>query len=199
MNFLAHAYLSFEIPEIVVGNLITDFMPGYEKDNFPKEIQNGIALHHEIDYFTDQHPTTHQANEYLRPASGRYCGVFMDIIYDHFLASDKTIFPGHTLATYSQKIYKILDTYYNLLPKKFQHVFYHMKKEDWLYHYHTTKGTNNAFGGIYHRARYLEKNNEVYKAFILHYDAFQEAYNHFMPEMIHQAKTFLAERGLYNY
>ena len=56
MNFLAHAYLSFGQEEILVGNLVADFIKGKELRQFSEDIQIGILLHREIDSFTDTHP-----------------------------------------------------------------------------------------------------------------------------------------------
>ncbi|HLR38347.1 MAG TPA: ACP phosphodiesterase [Chitinophagaceae bacterium] len=195
MNFLAHAYLSFEIPEIVTGNLITDFMRGHKKEEFLPGIQHGIELHHKIDTFTDSHPATLKAKEFLRPVTGRYCDVFMDVVYDHFLATDSQIFPNSKLAQFSQNTYSLLDQYTVFFPEGFQRIFYYMKKEDWLYYYHTKKGIENSFDAIFRRAKYLEKTNAVYKAFHTYYVEFQNAYDNFMPDMIVQAKEFLSTKG----
>ena len=58
MNFLAHAYLSFDHNDILVGNMISDFVKGNKKDLFSVNIQKGIVLHRAIDAFTDQHKAT---------------------------------------------------------------------------------------------------------------------------------------------
>ena len=83
MNYLAHAYLSFNEPEILVGNMISDFIKGKQKFTYSPGIQNGIQLHRMIDHFTDTHPATHEAKQYFKPAVGLYAGAFMDIVYDH--------------------------------------------------------------------------------------------------------------------
>ena len=94
MNYLAHAVLSFGEPEILAGNMISDFVKGKQKFTYPKGIQNGITLHRLIDSFTDAHAATHEAKQYLKPAVGLYAGAFVDVAYDHFLALDET---QHTL------------------------------------------------------------------------------------------------------
>ena len=68
MNYLAHAYLSFNQQEILVGNMISDFVKGKTKFNYPEGIQKGIALHRAIDEFTDTHPATKEAAAFFRPA-----------------------------------------------------------------------------------------------------------------------------------
>jgi len=88
LNYLAHAYLSFDQPEIIVGNLISDFVKGKKKFDYPPGIQKGIALHRAIDTFTDSHPATKEAKEVFRPHYRLYAGAFIDVAYDHFLAND---------------------------------------------------------------------------------------------------------------
>ena len=45
MNYLAHAYLSFDDAEILTGNIISDFVKGKKKFDYPSRIQAGIKLH----------------------------------------------------------------------------------------------------------------------------------------------------------
>ena len=88
MNYLAHAYLSFNEPGILTGNMISDFVKGRKKFDYPPQIKKGIELHHAIDEFTDNHPATKQAKEFFRSDYRLYSGAFVDIVYDHFLAND---------------------------------------------------------------------------------------------------------------
>ena len=87
MNYLAHAYLSFGDPDILAGNMISDFVKGKKKFEYPDRVQMGITLHRKIDEYTDAHPATHQAIKFLKDAAGPYAGAFVDIVYDHFLAN----------------------------------------------------------------------------------------------------------------
>ena len=74
MNLLAHAYLSFNNPEILVGNMISDYVKGKKKFDYPIGIQNGIQLHRLIDQFTDAHPMTKRAKIIFSPHYGLYSG-----------------------------------------------------------------------------------------------------------------------------
>src|SRR4029077_7560850 len=76
MNYLAHAYLSFNQSEILVGNMISDFVKGKRKFDYPSGIQKGIDLHRAIDQFTDQHSATKEAKEFFRPDYRLYAGAF---------------------------------------------------------------------------------------------------------------------------
>src|SRR5947209_17908548 len=97
MNFLAHAYLSFKEPPILIGNMISDFVKGSQQFLFAEKIQKGIQLHRAIDTYTDDHPATKKAKEIFRPAYRLYSAPIMDVIYDHFLANDDTIFSSTSL------------------------------------------------------------------------------------------------------
>ena len=44
MNYLAHACLSFEDPDILTGNMISDFVKGRKKSDYPERIRMGITL-----------------------------------------------------------------------------------------------------------------------------------------------------------
>ena len=49
MNFLAHIYLSFDDPEITLGNFFADHIRGNKYKHLPNKVQKGILLHRAID------------------------------------------------------------------------------------------------------------------------------------------------------
>ena len=67
MNFLAHAHLSFNHPQILVGNLISDFVKGKKQYEYTAAIHKGIQLHRAIDNFTDTHEATQKIKFFFRP------------------------------------------------------------------------------------------------------------------------------------
>src|ERR1043165_6789392 len=123
MNYLAHAYLSFYQHEILVGNMISDFVKGKTKFDYPPGILRGIDLHRAIDRFTDIHPATKEAREIFRPAYRLYAGAFVDVVYDHFLANDPAEFNEHSLLQFSEETYKILEEHSQWLPQRFVSIF----------------------------------------------------------------------------
>ena len=65
MNYLAHAYLSFNNTDLLVGNMISDYVKGKKQFEYPAAIQAGIKLHRAIDEFTDTHQTTFEIKKYF--------------------------------------------------------------------------------------------------------------------------------------
>lgn len=197
MNFLAHAYLSFEVPDILVGNLVADFVRGSQQHAFVRGIQTGLALHHAIDEFTDTHDATREANACMSAACGRYAGVFTDVIYDHFLALDPRYFVPETLSLFSRQVYQTLDGYLLVLPDRFRQVFFYMETQDWLSGYQFKEKIGHAFRGIYRRAKFLPESEAAMAAFEKNYDRLKDCARVFLPEVISFAAHFLdAERNL---
>src|ERR1700749_3394179 len=117
MNYLAHAYLSFNEPDILTGNMISDFVKGKKKFEFPITVQKGIELHRFIDDFTDHHPTK-QAKEFFKKNYRLYSGAFVDVVYDHFLANDKNEFADETvLKNFTTKTYSSLQNNSTIFPE----------------------------------------------------------------------------------
>src|SRR5256885_6637721 len=194
MNYLAHAYLSFNQPEILVGNMISDFVKGKKQFDFPEQIHKGIMLHRSIDTFTDEHEITKQAKKFFKPAVGLYAGAFVDVVYDHFLACDTTEFKDEGLLHFSLSVYKTLSSYAHILPEKFALMFPYMKRDNWLYNYRTLNGAETSFAGLAHRAKYLETADAAFDCLKNNYDELRQYYYVFFPAV----KNF-AYKQLYNY
>lgn len=196
MNFLAHAYLSFNHTEVLVGNMISDFVKGKKKFDYAAGIQQGIVLHRQIDTFTDVHEATKEAAKFLKPAVGLYAGAFVDVAYDHFLANDPNEFTDASLYDHTISTYNILTQYEPILPAPFQSMLPFMKSQNWLYNYKSLTGTKRSFDGVVRRASYLYSSTEVFDLFQQHYTALQACYNAFFPGV--KAFSFLKLQQLTN-
>ncbi|MBC7873502.1 MAG: DUF479 domain-containing protein [Ferruginibacter sp.] len=179
MNYLAHAYLSFGHPETLAGNMISDFVKGKKKFDYPQGIQGGIHLHRLIDTFTDVHEATKEAKEIFRPHYRLYSGAFVDVIYDHFLATDTAEFTEDTLLDFSQQVYTALDKQVQWFPGYFAMLFPYMKEHNWLFNYRTRWGTGKSLGGVVRRAAYLTESDTAFLLFEQHYQLLQDCYRHF--------------------
>lgn len=183
MNYLAHAYLSFGDQDVLAGNMISDFVKGKKKFDFPDRIQMGISLHRKIDEYTDTHPATRQAKEFLKDAAGLYAGAFIDIVYDHFLANDLYEFEEGALAIFTQQTYRQLEMNESGMPEKFRQFFYYMRVQDWLYNYRFTTGISRSFYGLCRRAKYISNPEPVFDSFMTHYEELKMAYDFFFPHV----------------
>lgn len=189
MNYLAHAYLSFDNTDILAGNMISDFVKGKMKFDYPPSIQNGIQLHRAIDIFTDEHRATAAAKNFFRPVYRLYAGAFADVVYDHFLALDKKQFEQYEgIKNFAQQTYLSLGKNFDVFPQRFQKMFPYMKTQNWLYNYQFKEGIQHSFGGLMRRARYIDETESAFEIFNKNYDALQQCYHEFFPGVLHFAR-----------
>jgi acyl carrier protein phosphodiesterase len=183
MNYLAHAYLSFNDPNILIGNMISDFVKGKKKFNYSLPIQQGIQLHRSIDAFTDNHPATAEAKKFFKPIVGLYAGAFVDIVYDHFLAVDANEKSEEEWQQFVTNTYQILFLHIDLLPEKFALILPYMRHQNWLFNYRFNTAIKNSFEGLVRRAKYLNTNSEIFDAFENNYEKLKLCYEYFFPSV----------------
>ena len=183
MNYLAHAYLSFNQPPILAGNLFSDFVKGKQVNLYPEDVQKGILLHRAIDSFTDEHAATREAKNVFKPHYRLYSSAFIDVSYDHFLANDSEQFTEDSLSEFSQQVYSSLDKYLDVSPEPFRKLFPYMKQQNWLYNYRTRLGIERSFAGVVHRAAYLTESQTAFKLFEENYHKLQQYYADFFPSL----------------
>jgi len=183
MNFLAHAYLSFNDPDILVGNMIADLVKGKQIAQFSLPVQNGIRIHRQIDSFTDQHPLIHKASEFFRPSAGKYAGAFLDVAYDHFLALDPVNTPEGGWEYFAEQAYRQIEQYADILPSRFCTMFMYMRNENWFYNYRYNWMIERSFERLKSRATYLDDDAPVFEGFINHYSEIEDSYKLFFPQL----------------
>ena len=193
MNFLAHAYLSFGHPQVLTGNMISDFVKGKAKFAYLPDIQKGMTLHRAIDAFTDRHPATKQAMEIFRPHYRLYSGAIVDVLYDHFLATDAAIFTPDSLRHFTTGVYATLEAHAFHLPPPFTHTLVYMKKENWLYNYSTTAGIEKSLTGLARRAAYMAESGTAMQLFQTHYTLLKSYYQPFIADVKMFAKQHFEE------
>ena len=191
MNLLAHAYLSFNQPAILAGNMISDYVKGKKKFDYPEEIQKGMVLHRAIDEFTDSHEVTYLAKQFFKADYRLYAGAFVDVLYDHFLANDTDQFINdEELNNFCQATYGNLQLNAPLFPQQFQQMLPYMQSQNWLYNYKYKSGIEKGFGGLVRRAAYLTESAIAFDIFNEHYNDLQICYNDFFPSL----KLFAAQQ-----
>ena len=192
MNYLAHAFLSFDQEDILVGNMLGDFVKGKHYLNWPKPIQQGILLHRFIDHTTDAHPLVHEAMDLFRPSFKLSNGIFVDIFFDHFLANDPQYFTHEKLATFTQATYHSLMKHEGLFDEKMHTFFSYMKEYDWLYHYSKMEGIEKSIRGICKRYPKLGDAEMALQLFEKNYLKLQQLFTDFFVDLVIASKNKIA-------
>lgn len=183
MNFLAHIYLSGKNDHLKIGNFMADGIHGKNFDEFPLDVQKGIRLHREIDYFTDFHPIFRQSKHRLHQRYGHYSGVIIDIFYDHFLAKNFSRYSDQSLEDFSANFYKLLDENFEILTPRFKMILPTLKEENWLVLYATIEGISNILYNMDRRTRLKSKMQFSVEELTSFYSEFETEFTLFFVEM----------------
>ncbi|MGZ6222735.1 MAG: ACP phosphodiesterase [Syntrophales bacterium] len=184
MNFLTHMFLSSDNPELLVGNLMGDFVKGRLDGRFPPGIERGILLHREIDSFAGQNWHFLRSKRRLDQSFGLYRGVLVDLFYDHFLAAHWEDYADVPLSVFISDAWRVLCEHEEFLPDKLQRIMPFMFRE-WLPSYSTIGG----IAAVLHRmSRFrLKRANplgEGAEALSRHYGELYGDFRKFLPKLI---------------
>lgn len=185
MNFLAHAYVSGDDPEILVGNFAGDFIKGRQAlSGYPPGIAAGVMLHRAVDEYTDQHPVVRASKHRLRAGYRHYAGVIVDVFYDHFLAARWTEFHPEPLKDFAASVYHTMNQYRSILPARFNHVLRYMTQGNWLLGYQSVQGIRGALTGMASRTTHASGMENAADDLEEHYKAFDDEFTRFFPDLI---------------
>lgn len=116
MNYLAHALLSGNNPDLLVGNFIADHIRGNNLSFYPKQVIEGIFLHRKIDTYTDAHPLFKESKRLFYKDFEKHSGILIDIYFDHFLAKNFERYSEISLDTFSEHVYTVYSAHRSILP-----------------------------------------------------------------------------------
>lgn len=151
LNYLAHLFLSGNIPLLRIGNLAGDFVKGIDTATLHPAMQKGIALHRAIDAYTDSHEIVWRSKSRIGSPHTRLAGVLVDVFYDHFLAVHWNTYCDRLLEEYVAEVYADLQVYRVLLPPLLQDTVPRIIEENWLVSYRNVEGLARALDRIEQR------------------------------------------------
>lgn len=195
MNFLAHFYLSDEDDELVLGNLLGEFVKGnvarFELPGATERLRTGIRLHRAIDSFTDQHPVVRQSMTHLRPRYGRLAGVIVDLFYDHVLGRIWLEYSATPLAHFTANVYEVLLRNRYRLPAKVVPMVESMAGRDWLTRYAQPEGIAWALRGVARRSTVAAGIGTAVDELTWQYATFEADFRLFFPDLQAHCRDFL--------
>jgi len=153
MNYLAHMFLSDDTPLSMLGNFMGDFVKGNVEGKFEQEIVDGILHHRRVDHFTDSHAIVSSSKKLISQARCRFSGVIIDVLYDHFLSRNWSLYSKTRLDDFIERVYKKLHNHWRGIPPAAELCIEKMLKEDWLSSYGSPEGIDKTFKRISERLR----------------------------------------------
>lgn len=193
MNHLAHCFLSFGRPDVLVGNFIGDFVKGRSWQEYPPGVQRGILLHRTIDAFTDTHPLTRQSAARIRPYAGRYAGPLVDILYDYLLAIHWREFTVEPFPDFVQKTYNVLMSRRLEMPEPLQSRVPRMIQGDFLTGYTLPEGLEFVLERFSSRLPGGLDWRTLWAFFLEEQEAFSADFLGFFPALMEEAARFFEQ------
>jgi acyl carrier protein phosphodiesterase len=193
VNYLAHAYLSFGNPKVLIGNFIGDFVRGDIENSYDKDIVLGIKLHWEIDKYTDNHPVVKEAQSILRPEYGRYSTVITDMYFDYFLGRYWKNYSPIPIEEFAENVYAIIEEHKEILPEKFLMTFGYMKYYNWLTGYGDLDGIRRALTGMSKRTKFDSKMETAHLFLDQHHEYLKLHFGDFFEDVVSFSKKTLAD------
>jgi len=145
MNYLAHAFLSGEDPEFLLGNVSADLLKGNIHKTLSEKISVGVQHHRKLDIFTDNHPEYRTCLPNLYPEHGKYASVVLDILFDFYLVKNWDYFSPISLEEFCEKTNILLLSSVEYLPGLVETQLKMMIKGNWLSHYGHHEGLSYCF------------------------------------------------------
>lgn len=194
MNFLAHLALSGNEPEILVGNLMGDFVKGRLGGRYSGRLLAGLELHRKIDSFAENHPGFVRSKRRLDSSLGHYRGILVDLFFDHFLAREWDAWYGEPLPSFISAAEETARRYAALLPARLQQLLPAIFGE-WLPVYEQLAGIDLV---LVRMARRVGGSNPLAAGSAelrRHYRELQDDFRSFYPDACTFAAAFIAERA----
>ena len=186
MNYLAHAFLSNNKNNLLIGNFIADHIRGNDFKNYSAEIVEGIYLHRRIDTFTDAHEKFKASKRLFYNGYERYSGILIDIYFDHLLAKKFTTYSAIPLKDFCDTVYKIYSDSQHLLPKSSSNFLDYVLKNNIYYEYASLAGIEKVLFHLSHRIKHGVMLNESVNLFREHEMELEENFKLFFKNAVEE-------------
>jgi acyl carrier protein phosphodiesterase len=136
MNYLFHLFLSDPDPDVMLGNLMGDFVKGrLELADYPESILFGLKQHRQVDIFANRSSAFQASRQRIDPKFGYFRSIMVDVFYDHLLARSWDRHHSIPLEQFAQQVYRTLEKKFDVLPAAMQQIVPRMIRHNWLVSY----------------------------------------------------------------
>ena len=184
MNYLAHLFLSGDEEEVIIGNFIGDYVKGHNFRNYSDKVREGIILHRNIDMFTDNNTIVRASKSRFKDIYGKYSGILIDILYDHYLALKWEEFTSRSLDDFVILVHKVLKKFHDILPEEVKAFIPSFIKYDWLNTYKSIEGIEIVLDKMSRRTSLPDETKFAIQVFREEYDYIEEEFLAYFPTLM---------------
>jgi acyl carrier protein phosphodiesterase len=184
MNYLAHAFLSNNDKDLLIGNFIADHLRGNNFSTYPKEIIEGILLHRKIDSFTDTHSAFKASKRLFYNGFEKHSGILVDIYFDHLLAANFESYSKIPLENFSKDVYRVYSNHQHLLPASSSRFLDYVVRNNIYTGYADLESIERVLFHLSHRIRHLVALDKSVGLFLEHEKQLKENFKVFFDEAL---------------
>jgi len=193
MNFLAHLFLADDSPESRIGSLMPDLVRGPLPRDLHPVVAAGAMLHRKVDGYTDTHRIFYESRQRLRQRHGLYSGILVDVIYDHYLASNWQHWHDLPLDAFVARVHDHFVAGSALMPQRMRDIVGRMNSQQWLLCYASLDGIELTLQRMSQRlSERFNRDVRLHDAMDevrAEYDAFADDFARFFPQLRLFAET----------
>lgn len=184
MNYLAHLFLSGDEEEVLLGNFIGDYVKGHNFRNYSEKVRRGIILHRNIDMFTDNNSIVRASKSRFKEIYGKYSGILIDILYDHYLALKWKDFTSRSLDEFVIFVHHVLKKFHDILPEEVKSFIPSFINNDWLNTYKSVEGIEIVLDKMSKRTSLPDETKFAIQVFREEYDYIEEEFLAYFPTLM---------------
>ena len=189
MNFLMHLFLAEDNDDSRIGNYLGDFVKGTEasiNERFPGKIAEGIINHRRVDQFTDAHPAVISSIALMKPFSGKFAAIVVDILMDYYLIKHWNKYTSEDFQRFVAKCYASLHKIVEgeQYPERCRHFTGKLIERDAFNVYSTIEGIHEVLCGM---NRHLKRPSPLPDAkphILANYPTLEQNFLLFMPDIL---------------
>lgn len=184
MNYLAHLFLAPPDDLSRLGNIMADFMKDVDTDELPDTVLVGIQLHRSIDVFTDTHPVVRDLRKNFSSSRRRFSGVVLDVVFDHFLIKNWSLFCEDDLDEFIDSCHAALWRQRKHMPERMEMVVEWMIKRDWIRSYRDIERVGHALDGLASRLQVKHGFHGAIDEVESFYEDIESGFHIFFPQLV---------------
>lgn len=191
MNYVAHQVLSFDDPNLQLGNLLGEVVKGNQHQKYSPNLQQGILLHRHIDTFTDAHPIVKESSALLHADQGKFSPIVIDVVFDYFLIQHWENFVAQPFESFKQNCYQLFRNSEQTFPPKLQYIVHHLLLHDWFENYASLEGVALTLHNIGKRTKFENHLDNTLPILRQHLSALENNFLAFYPQLEQNCRRFL--------
>ena len=196
MNFLGHAYIARNHPELIAGNFAGDSYKG-NLDKFghiPVEIMNGVRLHRFIDDYTDSHESIQQvARKFKSEGVQKVSFIASDILLDHHLSSKWNEYSELKYREFIDQVYANTDPHLETLPLDFNFIYSRLKEYGWFFDYQTEDGIEKILFQFSSRIGFENELQKCKSIYVENKEELDQYFKTFINDIVDKSEGFILD------